>query len=88
MSDEYPTTTTRIVLDWDDPMVRLAAHRQTLVEKAEQRAIEAEAERDRARATAVALEQEVARALEVLGDYNRPVALRVHDVEMLLRGLE
>lgn len=45
-------------------------------------------DRDRARDAAVALEQEVARALEILGEAHRPVGLRVHDVEMLLRGRE
>lgn len=41
---------------------------------------------ERARATAVALEQEIAEALRVLCEWHRPVGLRVHEVEAILRG--
>lgn len=65
--------------DDDEPLRRLVAHYKRLEG-------ERTGERDRARATAVALEQEIARALEVLCEWHRPVGLRVHEVEAILRG--
>lgn len=64
----------------DEPLSRLVRHYRAAAD-------EATGERDRARATAVALEQEIGRVLEVLGDYNRPISLRVHEAEAILRGI-
>ncbi len=65
----------------DEPLSRLVRYYRAAAD-------EATGERDRARATAVALEQEIGRVLEVLGDYNRPISLRVHEAEAILRGGE